>query len=575
MPELPQLPDQEGGDFLGFENAAQRDDVVSLTIPHQRPRSRLFMKQEFDTYHGFSPAARTPGKSIADSGAHLSSQEGERISVKFVGSGALGRFLIAAGTLAAIPRIASKAAGLLAPVVIVACNLPAVTGVRTTATSAAALSIVPYDPDVTARLLVHGSKASAIEALRNLLMTASVPTTDWSAIARRIYGLADPSSGTTGEFDHALAPASALELAGHLDNLGCRKILWVGCGHAPEAILWLMRKATAGAEAEILGLEKTLQAVDRGHMLLRRAYMAYYGCPAEEAAALDLTQPISIGLSHITIAHADMFEYSATAAAGAFESYDTIFSAAGRDASDSHGMRLSILLMAMASLLATGRLLMYRSMWGEKGVRAPQPAAMEGDFTGQLQGSNESRHIRAHIMGPMFVQKSTGSSREHLVVPGWRRAPVRNLTDGTRIAVYWASENLYFFGFIKRHTIVHDRDIGILYRTTTRALCNLSCSSRPISSSSTSTDRATPSGQDCRMRTSTTPAATRAATASPLIWKAWRNGSWGWNISRMTPTKRQQRPRQSCVQSAQRPGSGAKHPSWPTACAATGTWSQR
>ena len=50
-----------------------------------------------------------------------------------------------------------------------------------------------------------------------------------------------------------------------------------------------------------------------------------------------------------------------------------------------------------------------------------------------------------------------------MVVPGWRRAPVRNLADGTRAAVYLASENLYYFGYIKLHTTVHDRDIGMLY----------------------------------------------------------------------------------------------------------------
>ena len=248
-----------------------------------------------------------------------------------------------------------------------------------------------------------------------------------------------------------------------LDNLGCGKILWAGCGHAPEAILWLLRKAAAGGEVEILGLEKTQQAAERGHMLLRRVYMAYYGCAAEEAAALDLTQPVSIGLSHITIVHTDFFEYASAVAVGTLESFDTVFSAAGRDASDNHGMSLSILLMAIASLLATGRLLMYKSMWGEKGVRSPQPAEMEGDFVGFLQGSNEPRRIRAHIMDPMFLQHSTSSSRESLVTAGWRRVPVRNLADGTRIAIYWGSENLYYFGFVKRHTMNHDRDIAVLY----------------------------------------------------------------------------------------------------------------
>ena len=72
--------------------------------------------------------------------------------------------------------------------------------------------------------------------------------------------------------------------------------------------------------------------------------MAYYGCAAEEAAALDLTQPINIGLCHITIAHPDAFEYASAAVSSTpiydiagyrLESYDTVFSAAGRDASDS------------------------------------------------------------------------------------------------------------------------------------------------------------------------------------------------------------------------------------------------
>ena len=342
------------------------------------------------------------------SSAHLSSQEGERGERRFVGSSAaLGSLL----TLAALPLLGVT----LAPRVIVACCLayclPTAAGVRTSATSAAALAEIPYDPDITSRLLVHGSKADAIKTLRGLLMTASSPTTDWSEIARRIYGLADQSSGTTGGFHHALSPASALGLADQLDNLGCGKILWAGCGHAPEAILWLLRKAAAGGEVEILGLEKTQQAAERGHMLLRRVYMAYYGCAAEEAAALDLTQPVSIGLSHITIVHTDFFEYASAAAVGMFESFDTVFSAAGRDASDDHGMSLSILLMAIASLMATGRLLMYKSMWGEKGVRSPQPAEMEGDFAGFLQGSNEPRRIRAHILDPMFIQHSTQLAR--------------------------------------------------------------------------------------------------------------------------------------------------------------------
>ena len=344
---------------------------------------------------------------------------------------------------------------------------PAVAGARTSATSAAASSssMALYDSDLIARLLTHSSKADAISTLRKLLLTASTPTTDWSNIARKIYKLADPSMGTTGEFDHAFGPASALELAGHLDDLECSKILWVGCGHAPEAIIWMLRRATAGDAVEITALEKTQAAVERAHILLRRVYMAYHGRDAAAAATLDLNEPVQFGRSSISITYADMFEYASTAPSGTFASYDAIYSAAGRDASDPFGMPLSLLLAAIASTLTTGLLLMYESMWGKKGTRAPRPDSMPSDFVGQLEGSNETRHVRAHILAerPMFVQPTTSSYRGNMVAEGWRRSPVRNLPDGTRVAVYWASENLYYPGFITRHTMLDNCDIGILY----------------------------------------------------------------------------------------------------------------
>ena len=84
------------------------------------------------------------------------------------------------------------------------------------------------------------------------------------------------TQGATGDYNHEARPSSAVVMADSLDKLGVTSIFWVGCGHAPEALLWIMRRAMAGDAVKVYGVERTAQSVDRAHQLLRLMYMVLY-----------------------------------------------------------------------------------------------------------------------------------------------------------------------------------------------------------------------------------------------------------------------------------------------------------
>ena len=123
-----------------------------------------------------------------------------------------------------------------------------------------------------------------------------------------------------------------------------KNILWVGCGHAPEALLWLINGAASGAALRVYAIERSSQAVNRAHQLIRLLYMAYYGTVAEDAANLNLNEEVVFGNSRITVVHQDIFDYTKCTMPPDHD-YDLVYSAAGYDAMDDHGMRLSLMLI--------------------------------------------------------------------------------------------------------------------------------------------------------------------------------------------------------------------------------------
>ena len=74
-----------------------------------------------------------------------------------------------------------------------------------------------------------------------------------------------------------------------------------------------------------------------------------------------------------------MFEYTAETLPSP-PRFDLIFFAAGRDAMDAQDMRLAWMLTAIASLTATGFLMMYKSMWGRREWTIPRAPGAEGDI---------------------------------------------------------------------------------------------------------------------------------------------------------------------------------------------------
>ena len=84
---------------------------------------------------------------------------------------------------------------------------------------------------------------------------------------------------------------------------------------------------------------------------------------AENAANLNLNEEVVFGNSRITVVHQDMFDYTEYTMP-TYHDYDLVYSAAGYDAMDDYGMRLSLMLMVIASATATGLLMMYKSICG-------------------------------------------------------------------------------------------------------------------------------------------------------------------------------------------------------------------
>ena len=307
------------------------------------------------------------------------------------------------------------------------------------------------------------SKTGPVDVIRDFIFHSLLSGQgDWGDLARRVWSLT-PDPGTTGDYNLAARPASAVAMADAIDTLEVRSVLWVGCGHAPEALLWVVRSGILGRSVKVLAIEVTKQAVERARVLLRLLYMAYNDVSAETAAALDLDSPITFGTSTITIRHQDMFHYDSETMP-VLDQVELILSAAGLDAMDDQSMRLCWLLMAAASMTATGLLMMYRSMWGRRELDMPKAA---DDVEIKLEGSGELRRfVTYNLKGrPMFIQYSTSESRESLTPPGWYWARVGDLENGTRVAAYWPDDNLFYPGAIVRRSMdtTLDHEIGVRY----------------------------------------------------------------------------------------------------------------
>ena len=72
----------------------------------------------------------------------------------------------------------------------------------------------------------------------------------------------------------------------------------------------MINGAASGAALRVYAIERSSQAVNRAHQLIRLLYMAYYGTVAEDAANLNLNEEVVFGNSRITVVHQDMFDYT-------------------------------------------------------------------------------------------------------------------------------------------------------------------------------------------------------------------------------------------------------------------------
>ena len=281
-----------------------------------------------------------------------------------------------------------------------------------------------------------------------------------AAIAEAVYACLDPSEAhmATGDFNHAVTPASAASIAESILSTQAQSILWVGCGHAPECISLAL---SADRDISIVAIEHTPSAVASAHILLRRAYMAAAGCGAETAAQLDLSQPVRLGRCHIRISLASAWDLTPS------PDFDLVYSAAEQEIVNYQS--LALFLQALAGGFAI--LFMYQTMWNKARHRQPEygdDIDVETVVDASLQVSGENRRIEARDLRnyPMFTQPQIVGggrhSRASMQPNGWVPAAYDSPAlqrDGTRVAIYFTFEDLWYGG----NVVVTDYSVNLRY----------------------------------------------------------------------------------------------------------------
>ena len=316
---------------------------------------------------------------------------------------------------------------------VVLCNLPAVVAPVATRNTAALVAVPAID---TVALIA--ARSPQISRLASAIQGQGPAT-----IAQAVYSCLhrDSARQVTGRFHQALTPASAIQLTTSLLSVvpAISSILWVGCGHGQEAITLALAATTN--PVSIMAIDHVQVCIDNAHLLLRRAYMASTGCSAQDAAALDLTCPVSLGTSTIQFVLADAWNLVPSS------DYDLIYSAAEQECDDDL-QPISLLLQALAGGAAI--LAMYSSMWGKSHHRAAQ--SIEPVRVSIEKGSRmiSLRDMRPYVM---FAQPPQQSSRADLSPVGWISTSFGSEslhTEGRRVAVYFPDDNLWYGSIVAR-----------------------------------------------------------------------------------------------------------------------------
>jgi SAM-dependent methyltransferase len=151
---------------------------------------------------------------------------------------------------------------------------------------------VPALLDGVDRANLVAARLRQVELLRSSLLGVE------AAMARALYRCVNPHAAraATGYFNQALKPTSALRLAAYIGQLGVSRVLWVGCGCGCEAILLAL---VSRRPLKIVAIDHLSSCVEEARLLLLRVLVAVTGMSWDEAAALDVDQPMPLKESTI------------------------------------------------------------------------------------------------------------------------------------------------------------------------------------------------------------------------------------------------------------------------------------
>ena len=285
--------------------------------------------------------------------------------------------------------------------------------------------------------------AARKSSVRRLQFLCAQDSWDLPALARAVYGCIDPNLAlaTTGMFNQALCPASAVALCQVLERLQPIIIYWVGCGHATEVMLLVLLLSQSTRPISVFAVDHEPVSISNAHVLLCRVYAAYHVDTWEAASQLDLTHPISFGSASVLIQFCDAWDHPLP------DGCDLIYSGAEQE-SDS-GQPLAFCLQALAGGQAC--LAMYTTMW----AHAPHRADCVADTISvqlQCKGGNKTIAIRDLTGFTMFTQPLDRAVRLLTCSEQWAPippdSPLLRQIACARVAAYIESEGLWYPAFI-------------------------------------------------------------------------------------------------------------------------------
>ena len=302
-----------------------------------------------------------------------------------------------------------------------------------------------YAPASTRRTVATSDPTIADIDIGNLIASRQVQvqrlheaiqSEDTWAAARALYACTDRNVArcSTGHFNQALSPESAVRLAIHISSLAppVTRILWVGCGHGFEAMLLALNSQRP---LSILAIDHVPECITSAHLLLRRVLVATSSLSIFDAANVDLSRPVTIGVSTIIFQLQDAWQLSSTS------NFDFMYSAAEQETDGSH-QHISLFLQALCGGVAV--LAMYSTMWAKCRHRAPTV----GDSLRVSLEAGRRTIVACDLREyPMFSQPPQSGTRSTISPPGWTvtafGSPVL-CSLGRRVAVYFPDDDLWY-----------------------------------------------------------------------------------------------------------------------------------